>query len=305
MPAALNKQQQRQALALEQARLRLLDNGVPPEYLFDYAPELIRPAPDLESAAGVNKDIAQTQNYNQQRRQAELEQPYEVAHKQFTAIDDIGKQMVDNPEVYEQNRRLYAAQQVTGASPMAASNYAALGRQYVDKNAPFLGGGKYDHSAEDTALYGKAIDESARALGVAPERILKNTNSNWFGDDAGVRQLDLMKSIGYTAAQQNGGAESIAGQPWFGSITGSYKGFLDEDVIKGYLTGQSGKVNALQSASVMRTASSPEFRSMVEQQTGMKWEDYRDAMNNAPNSKQLWTDYLMSVHNYLHPPKQK
>ena len=66
---------QREELALQQAKLRLLDQGVPAQYVFGYAPGVIPEELDRTKLANVLKDEAQTRNTNQQYIQNLEEQP--------------------------------------------------------------------------------------------------------------------------------------------------------------------------------------------------------------------------------------
>ena len=82
---------QREELALQQAKLRLLDQGVPAQYVFGYAPGVMPEELDRTKLANVLKDEAQTRSTNQQYIQNLEEQPIETEKKKAELFSTMAK----------------------------------------------------------------------------------------------------------------------------------------------------------------------------------------------------------------------
>lgn len=297
-------QAQRQAIARELAIARLAEQGIDPALaqLSPYG----RPEPKGDSfndSARTANTLAELGKTQQQTAQAYAEAPSEIATKNSKALNDTFEIMAsDDPRVMAQR-----FMEENGMNPYQATKMATLGSKYSEQNNPLIGGGKLH--PDEVRNAGIALSESAKALGVGEETLLKNAGSNWFGQDGGNKNTDLLRSIGQAAASQNmGSAKNFADTSmlsgWFDG--NDNLGPLNDDVIKSYSNALGKDFNAVRAARTMRAASDPAVVTPYLKQWGdaygiqnPTWEMYRDAMNNSKNSSQLWTQYLMEVDKYV------
>lgn len=299
---------QREELALQQAKLRLLDQGVPAQYVFGYAPGVMPEELDRTKLANVLKDEAQTRNTNQQYIQNLEEQPLETEKKKAelfsTMAKDRGAEGGDIASIATHLRN--AADAFPTLSPAKAASLYELGNKYVDRNSAIIGqSDEARYGDTERAQYGAALTDTAMALGITPEAVLGNVSKNYVFDDTNKHE-NLLQGIGKAAASNMGGRELVTGSTWLNRLNpfGGKEGFLDEDVIRSYTNAKGGQLNVVNAARTIRMAASPEMRNAVKEQTGMEWEKYRDWMNEQPNSKELWTQYLMAVDERANSPKK-
>lgn len=305
----MTKQQQRQAAAFYAAQMRLVEAGLPAAFVFSNSDEFINAKPDPYKQANMLKDQAQTRSTNQQYLQNLEEQPIETEKKRSEMFYSLAKDRIENPEIVRDAQHLArASAAMPNISPSASASLYDLGQAYVSKNEPFWRGQTGEdirYLPEERAQMGAALEDTAAALGIPAKAVLNNTSGNWVHPDANKYE-NLLQGIATTSAEQQVGREKATGSTWLNRLQfmpGS-EGFADEDVIRAYTNAKGGQLNVVNAARTMRMASSPEMISEVEKQTGMKWDEYRDWMNKAPNSKVLWTQYLMAVDERANSPKK-
>lgn len=291
--------EERKAIAEQQAKLRMFDLGVPAQYVFGYAPGVMPDTFDTNKQTQMESDRAETRLAEQQYQRKLEEQQLDVEIKKLEIISGIGVTDKDVSSVYLKVSQAHKF--FPHLSFFEIAKFYSLGNEYAKRLVPFFSFSKRDtYSAEYLVSLGQGIELAASKLNISPQAITETIKKPWFSGENNDRGEALFQAVVKLAGNARGDR----------SLDGLKIGALTDYIIKRTNIDYSKAANPDQiapHAALVNTALyvfSPEIRSDVEKQTGMKWDEYRNWMNKAPNSKELWADYLMAVDERANAPKK-